>query len=534
MNKIIEFIIGHIKITFFICAAVLSFAVYAQTLKYDFVYLDDDVLIIDKIQILSDYKTIPSYFYKSVFAFGGDKYFRPGLIASFAADAILGGLNSASYHHTDILLHILGVFLIFVFLINLGFDKKICFAFCSLFAVCPAFVQAVAWLPGRNDVLLAVFVMPALIFLMNYLKTNKKIYLFLHTLMFLAALFVKETAVVLTAIIPFMIFLFNRENFKISEIKKIFFLLALALVVYFSFRYAALHNSRGSVPILGSLKYLLHSLPCVFQYCDYLINPSRLSVVPSHIDIDFFSFISAFIIFGVPFISSFAYKRGGKTVVAFGFIWFVLFLFPTLILPSNNYFSHRLYLPAVGVIIMWTECLPFILKDIKPFFKKLLLFIFIVILFLFALASFFQTKKFQNREIFWFHALNDAPSSAFVVSSVGMYYYDNKIYGEAEKYFLKAVSLSPSDYRSYNNLGNICMFKGDVETAVKYFEQSLNINPNNDTALYNLSQLYYILGNVDEAYTLAKKAIELEPQDAGYREHYDKVEKNVKNSRQGF
>jgi hypothetical protein len=522
MNKIKEFISGHIKITFFVCAALLSFTIYAQTIKSDFVYLDDDVLIIELFQTLSDYKEFPSYFYKSVFSSRVDKYFRPVLTASLAADAILGGLNPAAYHQTDILLHIFSVFLIFVFFLRFGFDKKLSFAFCALFAVHPAFVQAVAWIPGRNDTLLCIFVMSALIFLIDYLNTKRGIYLFLHILTFFAALLAKETAVVLTAVIPFIIFLIN-GSFKNIAIKRLCLFLSLVLALYFSLRYAALHNSRDNIAILGSIKYILNGLPSIFQYCDYLINPSRLSVVPSYIDIDFFSIVSFLIVFGLPFVSSFVFKRGRKSVVIFGFFWFIIFLLPTFILPKNIYFSHRLYLPAAGAIIIWMECLHSVFKDIEPRIKKILFLSFAAVFILFASAAFFHAKKFQNRAVFWANALNDYPFSPFALSNVGLYYYDNKNYDEAEKYFLKAVYLDPSDYRSYNNLGSIYVFRGDAETSGKYFERSLAVKPDNDTALYNLSQLYYVKGDTDRAYELAKKAFDLEPEDAGYKAHYEKI-----------
>ena len=528
MSKIKEFVEKHIKVTFFVCAAVLSFIIYAQTIKYDFVHLDDDVLMIDRFQTLSDYKVIPSYFYKSVFSTKIDKYFRPVLMVSLAADAILGGLNPAAYHQMDILLHIFSVFLIFVFLLKLGFDKKICFAFCALFAVHPVFVQAVAWIPGRNDTLLAVFVMASLIFLIDYLNTKRSVYLFSHAFMFLAALLAKETAIVLIVIIPLMIFTFNKENYKISEIKKICFFLLFAAAVYFSLRHAALHNSRGNIPIVGSLKYILYALPSVFQYCDYLINPSSLSMFPVNINIDFFSFIFAFIIFGVPFILSFLFKQGRKTAVLFGFLWFALFLFPILILPPSIYIymSHRLYLPVIGIMMMWIECGYLLLKNVSSLLKKSLFLLFAVIFVLFAIAAFYQTKKFQDRSIFWSNALNDAPESALVMANVGVYYYDNKIYDEAEKYFLKAVSLNSSDFKSYNNLGSVYMLRGDTETALLCFKHSLLINPDYDIALYNLSRFHYhVLGDIEEAYNLALKAVALEHENAGYKEYYEKIKK---------
>ncbi|MDR3113508.1 MAG: tetratricopeptide repeat protein [Endomicrobium sp.] len=521
--KITDFINDHIKITFFICAAVLSIAIYAQTLKYDFTYLDDDILIIDKIDALSDVKAFPSYFYKSVFSFGADKYYRPALNASFAADAIAGGLNPSAYHWTDILLHIFAVFLIFVFLLKSGFNGKLCFALCSLFAAHPAFVQAVAWIPGRNDTLLGVFVAASMIFLTDYLNTRKNVYLFLHALFFLAALFAKETAAVLIAVIPCFVFLSGEQKFTKQEAAKLCFALFIASAVYFSLRYAALRNSRSEIDILVSLKYAFYSLPAIFQYCDYFINPSRLSLVPASINVDCFSIVSAFAVFAFPFVSSFIFNRGGKKIVLFGFLWFLSFLMPTLIIPNNNYFSHRLYLPAVGVIIMWVECLPFVLKEAGAQLKKALLFIFLSALILFACASFFHAKKFQDRRVFWLNALIDAPESSFVVSSTGLYYYDNKMYDEAEKYFLKAVSLNPSDYVSYNNLGSIYVFRGDAQKAAQYFERSLAANPDNDTAMYNLSQLFYVSGYIEQALELAEKALSLEPEGRGYKEYYEKI-----------
>ncbi|MEI6155458.1 MAG: glycosyltransferase family 39 protein, partial [Deltaproteobacteria bacterium] len=112
-------------------------------------------------------------------------------------DANSGSDIVRTSHITNIMLHLLASCLVFMLLIKLGAGRTSATLFSILFVVHPMSAPAVAWIPGRNDVLLAVFLIPAFMFFIDYLKTGRKRYLILNLLFFSAGLLTKETALVL-------------------------------------------------------------------------------------------------------------------------------------------------------------------------------------------------------------------------------------------------------------------------------------------------------------------------------------------------
>ncbi|UCD55136.1 MAG: hypothetical protein JSV93_06410, partial [Candidatus Omnitrophota bacterium] len=161
--------------------ACLGFLVYSQTLFFDFTYLDDNVLILGNRKFLSKLSNIPQAFRQDVFFSYEDAYYRPLLTISFILDAQLpfalypspkpspqrgeGRVRGRgeqgkgfSYHLTNIVIHLLAACLLFLLLIKLKYREGLAIFFSLIFTVHPVLTQAVAWLPGRNDSLLAVFI----------------------------------------------------------------------------------------------------------------------------------------------------------------------------------------------------------------------------------------------------------------------------------------------------------------------------------------------------------------------------------------
>src|SRR6202020_3196456 len=91
--------------------------------------------------------------------------------------------------------HIISVVIVFKLFIVLEVNRVHAFILSLLFAVHPVLSQAVAWLPGRNDVLLGIFIFSFFIFSIRYSREGKLKNLLLSVFFLLLALFTKETAV---------------------------------------------------------------------------------------------------------------------------------------------------------------------------------------------------------------------------------------------------------------------------------------------------------------------------------------------------
>ncbi|MCM8778592.1 MAG: O-antigen ligase family protein [Candidatus Omnitrophica bacterium] len=76
----------------------------------------------------------------------------------------------------------------------------------------------------------------------------------------------------------------------------------------------------------------------------------------------------------------------------------------------------------------------------------------------------------------------------------------------------------------YNNLGNLCLLKGDIDKAEKCYQRILAINPRSPSANYNLGYLYFLQGKIKEAYERFSFCLKINPCDT---EAYFMIKKNI-------
>jgi len=165
--------------------------VYFQSLFFGFTYFDDNVLVLENLFFLKDISNIFRTFTMEVFhvLHASAAYYRPMLTISYMIDAQFSGSSPFFYHFSSVVIHLLVSCLVFTLLFRLKIKKELAFLFALVFTVHPVLAQAVSWIPGRNDSLLALFMIPSFLFFINYLEGKRNKDLVLHLSFFAASLF---------------------------------------------------------------------------------------------------------------------------------------------------------------------------------------------------------------------------------------------------------------------------------------------------------------------------------------------------------
>ena len=102
--------------------------------------------------------------------------------------------------------------------------------------------------------------------------------------------------------------------------------------------------------------------------------------------------------------------------------------------------------------------------------------------------------------------------------SIVVEYYDQvsltlmqmKLYDTTLKYLNARYKIEPNDY-SAKWLGNIALFKGNVDEAIKYLTKSCALNSTDAQVLYNLAGAYYQKKMYDAALNTINKCLSIEP-----------------------
>ena len=228
--------------------ATLILLLYFRTFSYDFIGLDEQSLLEDKRAFNKELSNIPKAFRQHVFQIGdrvsspgSSKYYRPILTVSFILDQQFSGTGFAFYRFTNMLIHFLACIGLLFVLQQLKIPHPLAFFFSLLFAAHPLLVQAVAWIPGRNDSLACVFVLWSFYFLATATSPKsspreRTLNIVWHLLLFACALFTKENAIVFIVICAYYIFLIQKHKFPqqvLPDIYSCLFLLSCRSCIFF-------------------------------------------------------------------------------------------------------------------------------------------------------------------------------------------------------------------------------------------------------------------------------------------------------------
>ena len=516
---------GHI----YAVISILGFALYARSLFFEFTYFDDNVLILDNLPFLQDLRNVFSAFTMEVFHIlhGSAAYYRPLLTISFMPDALIGGPAPFMYHLTNVVIHLIASCLVYKLLRTLKNAKVVALFASLLFVVHPVLTQAVAWIPGRNDSLMTVFVLASFITFIQYAQSKLTLPLILCFVFFTCALFTKETALV----IPVIFFLYLVANNSLSKIiiTRLGGGFVVSGVVWAVLRHFALKNP---IPMTTQdmIQSVVNNAPASIQLLGKAFFPFNLSVLPIIQDTTFiWGAISLTIVIGLliaEFVLFNKSRNKNLMMMSFGLIWFVAFLFPSFIRPNPtivaDFIEHRLYLPIIGLTICLIESQMGLWLKRVP--RDILYGVGIIIILLFSTLTLVHGSNFANRLIFWKNAAETSPHSPLAQRNLGaMYFLDNE-YDLAEKYFKKSLALNKDEQMAHNNLGLIYMNRGKFAEAEKEYKQELDVNPSYDNAHFNLGLLYYKMGRNQEAVKLWKKTLEINPDYADAKQALEMAE----------
>ncbi len=493
---------------YFIGLIFSGLVVYFQTLRFDWTYLDDYNLIVANFDFISKASNIFKFFKEDVFhTHIGGSYYRPILTLSFMIDAQIGGMSPFIYHLTNILLHLTACCVVFLFFLKLNYPLQTSFLFSLIFTLHPLLTQAVAWVPGRNDILLSIFALLSFISLLYFLESKEKKFYLAHLTFFILSLFTKENAVM----IPVLCFLYFHLIYdkKISFSTQLYYLFwwFLITLIWFIIRSQVLKTTIGNADY-DILKSLILNFPAIIPYIGKIFFPFNLSVFPILRDMKMeYGVITIAIVILLLFIS----KTKRLNFVVFGIIWFVVFLLPSFIRPltsTSDFSEHRIYLPMVGFMIILME-IGF--KEVFKLKEKSFFILTSLVVILLSSITFIHSKNFKNRISFWENAVKTSPTHAFNYNNLGaMYWLEGRV-DEAQKMWETAIKINPNERLVHGNLGLVHMNRGNFKEAEAEYLKEIEINPLYDNVYFNLGLLYYKQGRFKEAELMWEKTLEINP-----------------------
>jgi Tfp pilus assembly protein PilF len=491
----------------------IVFGIYAQSLKFDFIYFDENSILLQNKDFFTADFSFKKAFTTDAFTHCESPYYRPLQNLSFAMDThIAGGIIPWSFHLTNLILYLLVGFLLYFFLVKLNINLHFALLGTLLFVANPLNVWSAVWVPSRGDLLLTLFTLLSFIYFINFVKKNRFIDKILTFLFFTLALFSKETAV----FIPFLFLLYflfevNAESEMQKEkkwkilLKKMNYKYFLLAVIILSIGILWIYLRKNAVFYFENVFYwndVFYNLINIPVAVSQIVFPYEMSPFPkfSITKIVLGSFVLAFLFFII--LKKTETSKGKKL---FFLLWFILFLLPTLFVRGIHvdYFEHRYLLPQIGVLVLIIEIV--IIPVVSSFrfrvsgfeFRCVYLFLCMVVL-IFGITSFVKARTLKDSitVIEAVEKYNGIAVNPYL--NRGAYYIAIEKYEEAEKDMRKVIQIDKKNYIALNNLGKISMFFQEYENAIAFYNISLSINKE-EAAYYNRSLAKTFLGEIESA-----------------------------------
>ena len=160
---------GNTRQLWIVCLllAAIVWAVFGQTLKYDFINFDDCVYVYDNPLIMQG---LTATGFATAFSYENTDNWTPLTTLSHMLDCQLFGTHAGGHHLTNVLLHTAAVILLFLVLRRMTATLWPSAFVAAVFAIHPLHVESVAWVSERKDVLSGVFFMLTLLAYLRYIR----------------------------------------------------------------------------------------------------------------------------------------------------------------------------------------------------------------------------------------------------------------------------------------------------------------------------------------------------------------------------
>lgn len=526
---------------------------YLPTLKYDFVSDDRELIVQNQdLQVPAPFGFFGQSYTHWPATHGAvspNAYYRPLVISSFWLDRSLWGMRPSGFHLTNVLLNCAVGALVALVLAELLASFWPALLGGLAFAFHTAHVESVAFVSGRTDLMMTLFVLLAFLALLRFRRRPTGTWLGLTIAPFAVALLCKETALLFPALAWFSVLPELRQPARRRRFALLLGAMVVVLAVYLAVRAAVL---MGRGPGWGEIGPGMRFMLAVNSFGRYAL----MSLAPFDRHVSYLD-PRALATFGWPTIAAvaalaaltWATVRYRSTPVGIGALWFALSILPAcdLLPPGQSYVSQRmLYLPTFGTVLaavalgaslrhtrralaafaaLYAGVMGFAaLRSMPVWRNQLALVTTTVAQFPNDAKSRFELGRdlmdagdWQGAERELRQCVKLAPADTAAWVTLGdLLYQQNDFTGAAEAY-RGALHVSPGTAVLHNGLGVALLQTKDLRGAESEFRQALALQPDMEMARGNLGAVLVLTGRQDSAVVELRHALESSPDDVNAR-----------------
>jgi tetratricopeptide (TPR) repeat protein len=509
-------------VTVWICVGllILTWAVFGQTLRYDFVNYDDPSYVYQNTRITSGINLANVAW---AFTHVHSENWHPLTTITHMLDCRLHGLNAGGHHFTNVLLHCVDVVLLFLALQQMtGALWRSAFA-SAVFAVHPLHVESVAWIAERKDVLSALFFMLTLLAYLHYTR-GPSISRYL-TVALVIALGLMSKPMLVT--VPFVLLLLDywplgrfeahRSNTArqalqlVLEKAPLIGLSAVSSMVTF----LAQRGAIGWTEQLPVPERISNALVAYVVYIRQMSWPAGLAVFYPHPEnrLPAWEISLALMVLVAITAAAFVFRKQAPYLVT-GWLWYLGMLVPVIGLVQVGWQGHAdryAYLPQIGLYIAVAWAVTDLTRSWR--FRRIVLgAAAVLIIGALSCCAWFQTSYWRDSETLFTHALAVTSNNDVALNNLGIIFLDKGQLDDAISKLQAAIDLRPENAPAHDNLAKALLKKGQASEAMVHYRKFLELEPANVEARNTLGTALIQQGHVREAIDLWQEALATQPE----------------------
>lgn len=493
--------------------ALVSAALYLPAAQHSFVWDDDSLIAGNSLLAHSRPTDIFSRGFwagsPEPVAGSGAAYYRPLVTLSFWLDQVLSRNDPGWFHLVNLLLHALAAAAVTLVLWELLHSVVWALLGGLLFAAHPSHVESVAFVSGRTDVLLTLFVgLASFALLRSFRKHNRWWWLVVVTA-FGFALLSKETAVLFPALVALAPLLLG------VRADRRYWLLVLAvagvLAGYLLLRTAVV---PGPIPLergAGLWGRLAAVANTIGLYIRMFFWPfEHRAKYPAT---DAFLAPTQNMLFALLFIVSvplLALKRRFAATL-WGYTWTIAFLLPVANIASIGPLAAErlLFLPSAGLVMVLVVALSRLLTfRVKT--RKAVGFALGLVVGVLGADTMARTRIWRSNETLFSAMVREAPDAPSAYANLG-----DAIAGlrpdSALALYNRALRLDQGYVHAYIHAGILLSQKGDHRQAIHNLRLANELEPKSELAVNDLGLAFIAAGQADSALATFDRAITVHP-----------------------
>ena len=490
--------------------AVFTAAIYAQTLGFEFVDIDDPFHVTANPHVQRGLSPASVRWAWTAWHAG---YWIPVTWMSHMVDVDLFGLSAGGHHATNVLLHLANTLLLFALLRGLTRASGASALAAALFALHPLRVESVAWVTERKDVLSGFFGLLSIAAYARYAGQRKVAFYFLAALAMAASLAAKPMLVTLPCVFllldywPLERWNSRHELPRLCAEKLPFLALAAPFGVVTALAQRAATDA-GDAALLGELDIplplrLANAVTAYARYLGKTVWPTDLSVVyphpyrPGGVPLESGEIAAAA---GLLLVISALVIWAGRRYLVVGWLWFLGTLVPVigLVQSGEQGMADRFtYVPSMGlcIAVAWGAREIAALPQVRSARARApLLSLALLVLAVLAAASYGQARHWQNSDTVYRKSLASIPLNPLMNTYYGNWLQSEGRLREAAEQHRAAAKVSAYAPFANANLGYLHTAMGAPERAIEHYREALRLEPRLGAVHLSLGRLLRVSG----------------------------------------